>query len=60
MPSSAKANTDTVDVPFDALVRKDLTAIDQEFGRLVDLHSMMGQSFHDTSHFRAIRLVTLA
>ena len=60
MPSCAEANTDTVDVPFDALVCQHLTAIDQEFGLLVDLHSMVGQSFHDTGDLRAIRLVALA
>lgn len=52
--ASSKTDTDLVNITLDAFMSEHFTSIDQKFGLLVNLDSMMSQSFHDSSGFGAL------
>lgn len=54
MSSGAKANSGSVDSSFDTLLSQHFAAIDEKLGVVLDLDSMMGQSFHNALYFWAL------
>ena len=57
MSSGAKANSGSVDSSFDTLLSQHFAAIDEKLGVVLDLDSMMGQSFHYALYFWALRVI---
>lgn len=56
--TSAKTNSDFVNVSLDSFVSQDLSSIDEQLGFIIDLHAMMSQSLHDFASLRALRCST--
>ena len=59
MSTRTEANTNLVNVSFDALVRQNLSSIDEKLGFVVDLDTVVSKRLHDLASFWALRLAAV-